>query len=425
MKLPVLRIPRGRLAQGAVLILGWQLCRMAVLAGWVIVAARAFGAGGYGVYAGTAGLAAVVAGFAGLGMGYALYQQVAIDPRRFDAYWGKTLLAYGFTGVTLGLGVIALARLMFPDVGIGFVVLIALSEVMAYPFLAAAAHAFAAHERMGWSAALPAMGALVRLLALLAFLAFDDGRRIGDYLPFHVVASVLGAAAGLFAVRRILHPGRASASLSWSDLRQTLPFSLAWFTSASMGSWDKALVLRLAGAELSGLYAVAYRFASFVALPMDSLVMAVTPRLFRHGGMGGHDQGLTRYAFTSIVGFGLLACCAVWVVAPVLPWLLGSEFAPSADLVRGIILMIPFYGLRQLGGHVLITYGRRGARIAIDLCALALMTALAVALIPTRGIVGAVAMIVAAEAFLAAMTWIVAIPAIRSARRRGGDGAGD
>jgi O-antigen/teichoic acid export membrane protein len=278
---------------------------------------------------------------------------------------------------------------------------------------------------MGWSAALPAMGALVRLLALLAFLAFDGDHRIDAYLPFHVAASALGAAAGLFAVRRVLHPGNASTSLSWGDLRQTLPFSLAWFTNASMGSWDKALVLRLAGAELSGLYAVAYRFASFVALPMDSLVMALTPRLFRHGGLGGHDQGLMRYAFTSIVGFGLLACCVVWVFAPVLPWLLGSEFAPSADLVRGIILMIPFYGLRQLGGHVLITHGRRGARIAIDLCALVLMTALAVALIPTRGVVGAIAMIVASEAFLTAMTWIVAVPAIRAARRRGLTGSDD
>lgn len=414
----LLRIPRGRLAHGTLLVLGWQGFRMAMLAAWVVLAARAFGVDGYGVFAGIAGLATAIAGFSGFGMGYLLYRQVALAPDEFSVCWNKTLIAYAGSGLILCLGLVAFAFAMFPDARASFIWLIGLSEVVTYPFVSASAYALAAHERMGWSAAMPAVGAALRLSALLACLALGGRGDLGTYLWWHLASSLLAATLSVLAVRMLFRPVRVSAFPSLRDLRESLPFSAVWFTSISVTSWDKALTLRLAGAEISGLYAAAQRLASLVALPMDSLVMAVTPRMFRHGGLGGSDKGLMRYSLIAVFAFGVVAAAVVWTIAPLLPWVLGKDFGLSIEVVRGIALMIPFYGMRQLGGHVLVTYDRRAARIVIDLCALLLMTSLGLWLVPSRGAAGAVTMIVCTEAFLAVVTWCLAVPAIRRAAAR-------
>lgn len=418
LKRALLGLPRGRLAQGTLLVLGWQGCRMAMLAAWVVLAARTFGVEVYGVFAGIAGLATAIAGFSGFGMGYLLYRQVALAPDQFSASWKKTLIAYAGSGLILGLGFVAVASAMFPGAHASFIWLIALSEVVAYPFVSASAYALAAHERMGWSAAMPAVGAALRLSALLACLALGSAGDLGTYLWLHLATSLLAATVSVLSVRMLFRPVRVSVFPSLRDLRESLAFSVVWFTSISMTSWDKALTLRLAGAEISGLYAAAHRLASLVALPMDSLVMAVTPRMFRHGGLGGSDKGLMRYSLIAVLAFSVAAAAVVWAIAPLLPWVLGRDFGLSIEVVRGIAWMIPFYGLRQLGGHVLVTYDRRAARIAIDLCALVLMTVLALWLVPSRGAAGAVTMIVCTEAFLAVVTWSLAVPAIRRAAAR-------
>lgn len=181
---------------------------------------------------------------------------------------------------------------------------------------------------------------------------------------------------------------------------------MVWFTNGAVASWDKALVLRLAGSELSGLYAAAYRFAALLAMPIDSLVMAVMPRLFRHGSSVGGDPGLLRYVFCAVAGYGIVAGAALALLAPALAWLLGPAFSVAIDVARGIALMVPLYGLRQLGGHLLVAHDRRKELAAIDTVALVLMTVLAILVVPTYGLTGAVIMIVTTELSLVIMTWV-------------------
>lgn len=409
-------IPRGRLAKGTLAVMLWQGARLAALGAWVVVVARTLGANEYGVFAGLAGLAASIAGFSGMGIGYLLYQQVAIEPGNFGAYWRKTRIAYSITGGLLGACLIAMAALMFPTVTIRFSALVALSEVVAMPFVSAAAYAFAAHERMGWSSALPAMGAMLRLAALAAFV-WSGQSGIEAYLWFHVAAAMAAALLSLLAVRRLLKPPRVQSSLDWRDLRSGSAFSVVWFSGTSLTSWDKALVLRLAGAEASGVYSAAYRIASMVAMPVDALVMAATPRLFRHRKQGGSDGGLLRYAACAVLAYGVAAGVLVACLAPVLTWMLGAGFESAEGIIRGISLMIPLYGMRQLGGHILVTHDRRRVRALIDLFGLGLMTALAFLLIPGSGVQGGVEMIVATEAALVVLVWAAAIATVRPLKR--------
>jgi len=399
-------LPNGRLAQGALLVMFWQAIRLSALALWVVIAARALGTDAYGYFAGVAGLATAISGFSGWGVGYLMYQRTSIDHRLFGTYWSKTLLAYCSSSIGLALVFLAAAYWMFPQAGLHLLLLILLSEVVAYPIIAATAVAFAAHERMGWSAALPALGGLFRLVALATYAWLLGGRDIGAYLVWHTLASILAACASLVAVQRLLDPTPTSDRLSWKDLRESSAFCMVWFTNGAIASWDKALVLRLAGGEISGLYAAAYRFAALAAMPVDSLIMAAMPRLFRRGSGDSGDPRLLRYVCLAVAGYGMVAAVALAVFAPVLGWVLGPGFTGAIDVARGAALMIPLYGLRQLGGQILVTHDQRKARGGIDVAALVLMTILASLLVPAYGVTGAVLMIVMTESALVAMTWV-------------------
>lgn len=158
----------GKLVRTSLQVMIWQGVRLVCLAGWIVMAARTLGAQDYGVFSGIAGTASALAGLAGLGSGMLMFQYSASDHAKFSRYWKQTWVLCGLTSLPLAL-------LLFPSVlgsasisTIG-IALIAASEILAFPFVTNAAFAFSAHERMGWAAALPAISALLRLIAISVF----------------------------------------------------------------------------------------------------------------------------------------------------------------------------------------------------------------------------------------------------------------
>jgi hypothetical protein len=146
----------------------WQGIRMLCLAAWIIVGARVLGADNYGLFSGTVGTASALAGLVGLGGGMLMYQYAAADRSRFARYWKQCLLLCVISAGPLSLVFYLLSAglLSWPAL-----CLIALSEIVAFPFVTNAAFALSANDRMGWSAALPALNALLRLAAICIFSA--------------------------------------------------------------------------------------------------------------------------------------------------------------------------------------------------------------------------------------------------------------
>ena len=369
--------------------------------------ARALGPEGYGAFAGIAGFGSALGGFTGMGLGLVMYQEVARQPSVFGFRWRQTLVVTMVTGSLFALAFVLLGACLLVYRDLVVMTGIAFSEVVCFPLVTTAAFAFAAHERMGWSAAFPALLGAFRVLAVLVFLTLDDTPTLAAYVWFHAGASALFAGIALVLVYIALRPGAAPFQLRFSDLREGLGFSAVWVTGNALASVDKTLVMRLAGNEVAGLYASAYRFATVLALPMDALVMAAMPRLFRDGGGVQSNPALVPRMALVTLGYGLCAGGGLWVLADLLPWLLGEGFAGGVHAVRMMALFLPCYGLRVLAGNLLMARGCKTQRVLIEWAGLGFLVTFGYWRIPTHGLDGALMTIISAELALAVTGWYV------------------
>lgn len=405
------RIAPGRLAKDTLTVIVWQFVRLAALAAWLLLVAKWLGPGNYGQFMGIAGLATTIAGLAGLGIGLLMYQSVSVDPGEFSKRWRQTLLAYAASSCALFILFVPTAMTMFAGVQSSLVIGLGMSEVLAFPFVGASAFAFAAHERMGWAAALPAGAAALRAaVAAFYFLTFSNPTLDG-YVFIHATTSMLSSALSIVSVNMLLGPTSIKARVGRNDLRQGLGYSGVWFTGSALASWDKALSLRIGGGDLAGLYAISYRIAAVLAVPVDSLVMVAMPRLFRQGSGELQHPKLVFLLCAAIAFYGSLVGIALILLADRIPALLGADFAAAAHALKWLAPFVLLYGFRQLSAQMLVAQNKKRLRLMAEVIALMSMTVFSLWLIPLMGLRGAVVSLLLVEGGLAAVMWLLVMRA--------------
>ena len=144
---------------GSTLLVGfWQAQRLVIQAMWLVLVARILGPGEFGKFAGLVGLAATLGGISGLGFGLVMFQDAVRDPSVLGDRWRTTLLVTLLSGIALTLGYLIVGpTLTATSAPLVALVAVAIAELVAFPVTSASTFAFAAHERMGWSAALPTL----------------------------------------------------------------------------------------------------------------------------------------------------------------------------------------------------------------------------------------------------------------------------
>jgi O-antigen/teichoic acid export membrane protein len=214
---------------------------------------------------------------------------------------------------------------------------------------------------------MPVALAAGRVVAVVGF-GLSGSTGIDAYAVWNTAAAAMTVALLVLVQRRELHAASATTPLRWRDVREGLGFSAVWASSMAFTSTDKALALRLGGADIAGQYSAAYRFVSVLAMPVEALVTAALPRLFR---LDANRSSRTLMALSSATAaYGACAGVVVWVGADVLPWLLGAEFAATPSTVRMLAIYVPIYCLRTLATSVLLGTNRKAWRFGAELAAL-------------------------------------------------------
>jgi O-antigen/teichoic acid export membrane protein len=394
----------GNLAKSSIAVMCWQSARLGLQFVWLVLLARLLGVEGYGSFAGLAGLAMALSGIVGFGLGLRMYQDVARDPSLYSVRWQQTRLGLWWSGAATIALFVALAHWQFGGFGWWLLVAIAVSELALSPIATQIAFAYAAHGRMSRSAAVPVVLAAGRVGAVVAF-GLTGGVGIEAYAPWHAAATAAATIVLLAMQRRELRHTAVAARLSWPDLRNGLGFSAVWASSVALTSADKALALRVGGTEIAGQYSAAYRFVTVVAVPVDALVMAVTPRLFR-ASRGDPQSPRMLAALSSVTAaYGALAGVLVWLGADALPWLLGAGFAATPATALMLAFYVPVYCLRMLAGGLLIGGGRKAWRCGVELTALGVMLGVGLVRIPAAGLDGAVEALLVGETLLLGLAW--------------------
>ena len=391
-------------------MLAWQVLRATMQATWGIGLARVVGPEQYGLFAGFAGLASTLGALTGVGFGLLMLQNASRQPERFANYWNAALAAAGVSAALLATTYFCLASIFTGEkVSLFFLVAVGIPELVCLPLIVICSYAFQANERMGWAGALYAIAPLGNLLALVAFLALDDNQTISAYLPWHMGISLTATMLSLAVVYLLISPRKKMPELNTEDRNSAPSFAAMQMADTALASLDKTLVLRIAGSEFAGQYTAAYRLATVVALPVVSLALSVTPRLFRRRhGTAAEDRLERKQLFGVATGIGFVTVPLMWILSFMLPWLLGTQFEPAAALSRQLLLLPALLGLSALGCSVLMTDGQRGTRVMVQTGAVAGLLLLIPWLIENHHSNGAAwAVQIVYAALVVAIWWII------------------
>lgn len=406
----------GRLAHSTASNVLWQAARVSLQAAWIVAAAWLLGAAEYGKLAGLAGLAVTLGGIVGWGTGYLLLQGVSRDPAALGPHWRRALYLVHATGLVLCLAFVAFAQYYLASgVELSVLVSVGLAELVCVPLVNTASFAFQARERLGWSGAVVTLLSGLRLASVVVLGMAIGMTTLTTYAWFHLAVSVLSALFAIYCVQRVLQPSGGNLKVGKDIFRSGTAYAAAWSTGTASSELDKTLSLHLAGAEASGVYSVAYRFASVLTLPIASLVLAAQPRMFRlHRDSDAPSVSPLPKIAGACVLLGLIASILLFSFSYAIPPIFGPQFENSAHIARLLVALPPLYALRLVGGSVLMTSGRQWTRVVVDSSGVVLMGILAFLLIPEHGISAMAWIITSTEAWLAAMAWFF----IWTARRR-------
>ena len=395
----------GALARNSAVVMLWSGARLGAQLLWVLLLARELGASSYGAFSGVIALALAMSGFAGLGQGLRMYQDAARAPELLADRWRQASRVLVWSGAGLAVAFMAVAHGMFRGADWSLLTAIALSELVSAPVVSQVAFAYASRGWMGRAAAVPVILSVMRILAVVVMTMLPGGASIGIYAWLHLLASVITATALCVICTRELSIASVDRGLDKSDVWAGLGFSAIQASGLALGSMDKAFALRWGGEVLAGNYVAAYRFISAAVLPVDSLMMAALPHLFR-AGAGRVNAGRILLALAiAASGYGILMGTVVWWAAGLLPWLLGPSFSGASAAARMLAIYVPLYCLRTLGTNTLLGFGWKRWRFGCELAALATMGGAAAWWIPATGLAGAVEALLAAEVVLLLLIW--------------------
>lgn len=376
----------------------WIFARILFQVCWVVLATRLLGDSGFGELAGIIGLAAIFGGICGLGQGWVMFNSAVGRPSEFVRAWNKAFGAHVATGIALvPLFSIAASFLLDVDLGLTAIAMVAVAEVMAAPLTQLSCFAFASQHRPIVSSAIAAGAAAFRILGAIALWLYSDQMSVAQFCAAHLLSTVCAALFALSLVHSQLGPKWHPTTISEQEWLAGLEYCGTWAGNLSLTSADKVFALNYSGAAVNGLYAVVYRIAGMVSLPMESATTAKTPLIFQQTQRG--DLGLSGIwkRTGSYLVFSAFAAGVLLVLSTPIASLFGPAFTPVSDALPLAFPLIALLGVRGLLTNVLLALGSRRLLLLAQSLGITSMAIAFPLLATAHGLAGCLLAIVIAE----------------------------
>ena len=166
------------------------------------------------------------------------------------------------------------------------------------------------------------------------------------------------------------------------------------------------MLARMVTLDAAGIYAAAYRIIDVAFSPVRSMLFATFPRFFHHGSKGieassTYGQRLIRPA----AFYSLAAAAAMLLGAPLLPHVLGPQFARTAEALRWLSLLPLLKSFHYFTADALTGAGFQGLRTLVQMSVAAFNVILNLWVIPAWGWRGAAWSSLASDSLLAVLMW--------------------
>lgn len=374
---------------------------------YFIVIARLLGVLDYGIVVGAFAMVNLVAEHARLGTGMVLVRHVAPDHKRFAAYWGSSLF------VTFGMSLLLIVALHFlaPHVldpkTAAIVAFTAAGSCLFEQLTVSAMQAFQAFQQMRMAAMLNQMTSLLRTVVAVTMLLVMHHATAGQWAMASMCASAVGTVAALIIVTARLGWPKFAPLLALRHSGEGLEYSIASSATWAYNDLDKTMLSHYGMSASNGIYGMAYRIIEMGSVPATSLQLAATPRLFELAGAG--PEGPVRLGKKLLSKSVLISLCAtvgMFLLAPLIPYVVGHDFNGGVEALRWVCLIPVFRSIHGMTGNVLTSIGRQRYRTCTQIGAVALNFLLNLWMIPAFGWRGAAWSSLMTDGALALANWV-------------------
>ena len=411
-----LRLPERGLATGAAWLLGAQAIRLFAQIVYFVLLARRLGTAGYGAFAGALGAISLMVPFAGMGAGIFLIRGVTRGVHSPDHWWGRAVLTVVRGGAVLALAVIAIGWLLLHDrIPFWLLVGVTVSDIMLLPLIEVSGQAFQALDRLDRTALIWVVWSALKVSAAV-IITLVPGAGLALWAILYPLSTGCAALFAAMAVTRRVGWPPHPTSFGKAELREGLMFSLSGSARSVYDDIDKAMLARFGSLGVTGIYGAAYRIIDVAFLPIRSLVFAAYPRFFARGAAGVRAvAALARSLVPAAATYCLAAGAALFLLAPLVPVVLGPSYAGVADAIRWLAILPALRAMHYFAADALTGAGHQELRTAAQVGVAVFNVALNLVLIPAYSWVGAAWASIASDGTLAVSLWSILIVLARHA----------
>lgn len=335
-----------QIAQGSLWVSGAMYFRVLAQGLVFLIIVRVLSVEEYGAYSAILALAGAIGGLGGLGVQTILVRDIARQPAEFEEAWCHLVAVLVFSSPLLMAVYYFLSVLVLPDsVSPLPIILIGFAEVVCMPAIIAAISVYQGYEKMGKTSHLmvaPIIPRFVGALILILFMfLFPPEYLLNAWTLLYATAAALAAAYGLLMVHREFGISHMPPwGVPWRKILEGIPFALSNGSMRLYTDADKSLLARLDTLSSAGAYSAAYRIVDMATVPVQSLLIAASPRFFREGAAGVRNAFVyvakilpVPLLITVVISF------SIFFLADFLPLLLGGSYDAAVPALRWLAWM--------------------------------------------------------------------------------------
>ena len=340
--------------------------RIIVQAGYFVLIARALGPREYGAFVGTVALIAIAAPFAGAGSGNLLIKNVSRDKSLFAVYWGNALFMLLVSGLAL-MGVIVLVAhwILPPAIPTALIVLICLSDMIGARINDFAAQAFQAMDRLSYTARVGLVPFVLRLLSAVIIISVWHHASALTLGWFYLGSTAISSTIGMAMVNWKLGRPRLELSRIPAELKEGFYFGAGLSAQTIYNDIDKTMMASLSTLDATGIYGAAYRVIDVAFTPVRAVKDAAYANFFRSGQNGiAASYAYAKKLLPRLAGYAILAFAGLFVLGPLLPLLIGKDFARTVEALRWLALLPLLKTIHYLVSDSVTGAGYQGLRTA-------------------------------------------------------------
>lgn len=396
-------IRSNSLARNTLWMFTGQAFSMCLKAGYFLIIARFLGPHQYGAFVGVSALVSILAPYATVGSGNLLIKNVSRDRSLFSVYWGNSLVISLVSGLGLMVVLLLVADIVLPaHFPISLLATVALSDLLFARIVDVSAQAFQAVEKLSRTATLTSIINAARFAGAVIVVTCVQKPTAVTWSFVYLASTIVAAIIGVVSIHRQF--GRPSTALSRMHAELAEGFFFAGSQSAQnmYNDIDKTMLARLSTLEFTGIYAAAYRLIDVAFVPVRALLFAAYAGFFRHGVNGiGATRRYARSLRFRAMAYGALVSGALFLCAPVIPMLIGQEYALTANALRWLSPLPFIKAIHYFEADTLTGSGHQGLRTSIQAFVAVLNLGLNWLLIPLYSWRGAACTSLASDSSLA------------------------